>query len=214
MTAETLRLPRLHPAQAVAAPRRHRRDRRRIPPPHGGGRRSSPHDLHADAPCRVWFSSKSSRTRTSAAISPAPGARANSRRTGSRPRSPRPASPSTARAARCAACISSARRTTRRSSCAAPAARSSTWRVDLRPQSPTCGQWQGFELTADNAAALYVPSGLRPRLPDARARQRGLLPDLGLLRARSGGGRCATTTPPSPWNGRFPSPASRDLAGP
>jgi dTDP-4-dehydrorhamnose 3,5-epimerase len=31
--------------------------------------------------------------------------------------------------------------------------------VDLRPESPTCGQWQGFELSAENGAALYIPKG-------------------------------------------------------
>jgi dTDP-4-dehydrorhamnose 3,5-epimerase len=31
--------------------------------------------------------------------------------------------------------------------------------VDLRPQSPTCGQWEAFELTADNVRMLYVPEG-------------------------------------------------------
>ena len=32
--------------------------------------------------------------------------------------------------------------------------------LDLRPGSPTQGQWQGFELSAANAAALYIPKGL------------------------------------------------------
>jgi dTDP-4-dehydrorhamnose 3,5-epimerase len=31
--------------------------------------------------------------------------------------------------------------------------------VDLRPRSPTYLRWQGFELTADNRRALYVPEG-------------------------------------------------------
>lgn len=31
--------------------------------------------------------------------------------------------------------------------------------VDVRPQSPTRGRWQGFELTADNGRALYIPPG-------------------------------------------------------
>jgi dTDP-4-dehydrorhamnose 3,5-epimerase len=31
--------------------------------------------------------------------------------------------------------------------------------IDLRPQSPTYGGWQGFELSAGNAAALYIPEG-------------------------------------------------------
>lgn len=29
--------------------------------------------------------------------------------------------------------------------------------VDLRPDSPTYGQWEGFELTGENARCLYVP---------------------------------------------------------
>jgi dTDP-4-dehydrorhamnose 3,5-epimerase len=31
--------------------------------------------------------------------------------------------------------------------------------VDLRPASPTRRQWQGFELTAENGMALYIPRG-------------------------------------------------------
>lgn len=31
--------------------------------------------------------------------------------------------------------------------------------VDVRPQSPTFGEWQGFELSAENGLALYVPGG-------------------------------------------------------
>jgi dTDP-4-dehydrorhamnose 3,5-epimerase len=31
--------------------------------------------------------------------------------------------------------------------------------VDLRPRSPTYLRWQGFELTAENRRALYVPKG-------------------------------------------------------
>ena len=31
--------------------------------------------------------------------------------------------------------------------------------IDLRPDSPTVGQWVGVELTADNRRALYVPEG-------------------------------------------------------
>lgn len=31
--------------------------------------------------------------------------------------------------------------------------------VDLRPDSPTCGQWQAFELSADAFRQLYVPAG-------------------------------------------------------
>lgn len=31
--------------------------------------------------------------------------------------------------------------------------------LDLRPESPTRGQWQGWELTADNGYLVYVPTG-------------------------------------------------------
>ena len=31
--------------------------------------------------------------------------------------------------------------------------------VDVRPESPTFGKWEGFELTARNARQLYVPGG-------------------------------------------------------
>jgi len=31
--------------------------------------------------------------------------------------------------------------------------------VDVRPGSPTFGQWEGFELTAQNRRSLYVPGG-------------------------------------------------------
>ena len=31
--------------------------------------------------------------------------------------------------------------------------------VDVRRDSPTFGQWQGFELTAQNHRSLYVPGG-------------------------------------------------------
>jgi dTDP-4-dehydrorhamnose 3,5-epimerase len=31
--------------------------------------------------------------------------------------------------------------------------------VDLRPDSPTLGQWVGFELTPDNGRMLYIPRG-------------------------------------------------------
>ncbi|MCR0204646.1 dTDP-4-dehydrorhamnose 3,5-epimerase [[Clostridium] innocuum] len=30
--------------------------------------------------------------------------------------------------------------------------------VDLRPDSPTCGQWRGFHLTAENMDSLLVPA--------------------------------------------------------
>jgi dTDP-4-dehydrorhamnose 3,5-epimerase len=31
--------------------------------------------------------------------------------------------------------------------------------IDLRPDSPTYKQWQGFELTAENHRQLYIPAG-------------------------------------------------------
>lgn len=31
--------------------------------------------------------------------------------------------------------------------------------IDVRPQSPTFGQWQGFELSSANHTMLYVPAG-------------------------------------------------------
>jgi dTDP-4-dehydrorhamnose 3,5-epimerase len=31
--------------------------------------------------------------------------------------------------------------------------------VDIRPESPTYLQWQGFELSAENRDALYIPAG-------------------------------------------------------
>ncbi len=39
--------------------------------------------------------------------------------------------------------------------------RGAVWDValDLRSQSPTRGQWQGFELSADNGSALFLPEG-------------------------------------------------------
>jgi dTDP-4-dehydrorhamnose 3,5-epimerase len=32
--------------------------------------------------------------------------------------------------------------------------------VDLRPESPTCGSWASFELSADAPASVYAPGGL------------------------------------------------------
>ena len=31
--------------------------------------------------------------------------------------------------------------------------------IDIRPQSPSFGQWRSFELTADNRRQLYIPAG-------------------------------------------------------
>jgi dTDP-4-dehydrorhamnose 3,5-epimerase len=31
--------------------------------------------------------------------------------------------------------------------------------IDLRADSPTCGQWQAFDLSAANGRQLYIPAG-------------------------------------------------------
>ncbi len=31
--------------------------------------------------------------------------------------------------------------------------------VDLRPDSPTCGRWEGFRLSADQFQLLFIPKG-------------------------------------------------------
>ena len=72
------------------------------------------------------FRSISSRARMTAACSRAPSARRSSARRGWKPLSCRRTSAPTRTPARCAACISSARRTPRSSSCAASRARSTT----------------------------------------------------------------------------------------
>ena len=59
--------------------------------------------------------------------------------------------------------------------------------VDLRRGSPTFGQWEGFELTDENARMLYVPGRLRARLLRPQRRRRRLLQ----------AGRATTPTPPS-----------------
>ena len=32
--------------------------------------------------------------------------------------------------------------------------------IDIRPDSPTYGRWEAYELTAENRRQLYVPAGL------------------------------------------------------
>jgi len=67
--------------------------------------------------------------------------------------------------------------------------------VDVRRDSPTFGQWEGFELTAQNRRTLYVPGGfadvvragrLCPRFSMSDGQLRSVLPDVGVLRAGIG----------------------------
>ncbi len=60
--------------------------------------------------------------------------------------------------------------------------------VDLRGDSAYSLRWHGVELSAENGSRLLHPGGARPRLPDARGRLRGALPDGPALRARGGPG--------------------------
>ena len=95
---------------------------------------------------------------------------------------------------RCAACTTRRRPTRRRSSCAACAARIFDVAVDLRPDSPTYCAWFGVELSRRRTVSHAVhPRRARARLPDARGRHRGALPDvralLGRARARRALGR-------------------------
>ena len=48
--------------------------------------------------------------------------------------------------------------------------------IDLRPDSPTYRQWEGFDLTAENGRIALRAGGLRARLPDARGRHPRDLP--------------------------------------
>ena len=80
-------------------------------------------------------------------------------------------------------------------------------------------RWFGVELSADNGRALYMPARLRARLPDARGRLRGALPDVHAVRPRRRRAACAGTTrrsastwPEPPAGGRVMS--ERDAAYP
>ena len=53
--------------------------------------------------------------------------------------------------------------------------------LDLRPGSPSYGQWYGTELSAENGRMLYLPGTVRPRMPESRGRYRDLLHGLGVL---------------------------------
>ena len=70
---------------------------------------------------------------------------------------------------RCAGCICSVRRMPRPSWCASRRGRSSTSSSTCGAGSPTFGRWFGAELSAANRRQLYIPEGLRARLPDARS---------------------------------------------
>lgn len=47
--------------------------------------------------------------------------------------------------------------------------------VDLRRSSATFGRWVGASLSADNRQQLYIPEGIRPRLPGAQCQGGGAL---------------------------------------
>ncbi len=56
--------------------------------------------------------------------------------------------------------------------------------IDLRPDSSSYAEWFGIELTAENRRALYIPSWVRARVPDARPRHGSFLSDVVGLRSR------------------------------
>ena len=91
---------------------------------------------------------------------------------------------SSASAGRCAGCTSSSPRTRRRSS---SAARGGALRRASRPAPRLADvlRVDGVALDADEPPAALRPRGLRAGLPDARGRDRGLLPGERLLHARS-----------------------------
>ena len=84
------------------------------------------------------------------------GPRRARRRPGARAVQPRPERPGRAR---CAACTGRPGPTTRRRSCAACAARSSTSPPTSGRGSPTFGRWFGLRLHADGNEMLIVPPG-------------------------------------------------------
>ena len=51
--------------------------------------------------------------------------------------------------------------------------------LDLRPASPTFRKFAAITLTSENRRDGLRAGGVRPRVPDARGRDRGPLPDLG-----------------------------------
>ena len=74
--------------------------------------------------------------------------------------------------------------------------------LDLRPGSATFRCWQAVELSEANGVAVYIPGRLRPWVPVADRRVRGLLPDHGTLCARNRPAACAGTIRHSASTGR------------
>ena len=96
--------------------------------------------------------------------------------------------------ARCAGCTSSTRRPPRRSSCAAPAGRSSTSSSTCVRRARPTSQHVAVELTADNHRALYVPERFAHGyqvLEDAHGDE---LPGRASSTRRRSRAACATTT--------------------
>ena len=78
-------------------------------------------------------------------------------------------------------------------------------RRDRRPAARTRPPSQSrrrSSSTAENRQDALHPEGVRARLPDARGRHRGLLPDVRVLRSPSTRAACAGTIPPSASPGR------------
>ena len=116
-------------------------------------------------------------------------------------------SPSTTWPGHCAACISSFRRSPRRRSCAALAARSSTSSSTCGPRARPSSEHLGG-LSADNGSGAVRAGAVRARLPDARRRDRDELLRRRVLRARDRRRPRATTIRGWRLNGRCRSRSS------